>query len=200
MHVALIIPTICISCATEKYVTKGELREGAVNENSVCIVAETWDLKGDTISLPKNCTLRFAEGGIIQNGTVIGNNSAIKYDHPFIGSSLSLTGCVVRGKRAIRDKDVFLKVNHTQHEIQTLFNLCDGVKVDFSQGVYENVNRITIESNVDANFNNSTIKLYSTSTHVGDCFYMEPWVDRHLDYVKIKNLRIEGENKGIKGK
>lgn len=46
-------------------------------ENKTYVIRHNWDLKGETVSLPKGCTLKF-KGGSICNGTLIGNGTFIK--------------------------------------------------------------------------------------------------------------------------
>ena len=186
---------LCSSCATGAYVSVDDIKSGRAAENAVCIVTKSWDLKGDTVVLPNNCKLIFRKGGCISNGTLMGNNSIIKFGNPFIGDGLTISGCVVEGKGVIRDCDVFINVAHSQHEIQTLFDISGGHKIEFSQGVYENLDRVTINNNIDADFHNSMIWLFNDANRMGECFYMDPWVDKHLDYVRIKNLSIVGDRK-----
>ena len=187
------------SCATANYATIEDLRDGKVSDKSIYLVNKMLDLRGDTLILPQHCTLVFKNGGSIRNGTIIGNNAIIRYERPFIDDSVSITGCKITGKRVIIDREVFISIAHTQNEIQTLFGLSGGTKVLFTKGVYENIDRIAIDSNIEADFNNSTIKLYKDKTRIGECFFMEPWVDSDVDYVKIRNLTIEGAISGIKG-
>lgn len=168
-------------------------------EYSVCKINQMCDLEGDTVFIPRNCTLIFKKNGGIKNGFLKGENVRIKYSKPFIGESVIIQGCRIIGKKVIKDNDVFLAVAHTQGEIQTLFDLSHGIKVEFSQGCYQNIERIEINNSVDADFNNSIIQLYRDENHVGECFYMEPWVDKHIDYVKISNLKVIGERSGFKG-
>lgn len=46
-------------------------------ENKVYVIKQDWNLKGETLSLPKGCTLKF-KGGCISNGTLIGNGTVVK--------------------------------------------------------------------------------------------------------------------------
>lgn len=175
------------------------IQEQLCCSNTTYVIRDAIDLGGDTIMMPLSSVLKFKAGGSIKNGTLVGNNTKIKFARSFLGKGVKIIGCTVAGKRVIKDEDVFLSVSHSQDEIQTLFDISGGKRIVFTQGVYENIDRITITGNVDADFRNSTIKLYRDTKRVGECFYMKPWVDRHIGYVRIKNLRIEGESKGIKG-
>lgn len=47
--------------------------------NKVYVVKEDWDLKGEKVSLPQGCTLKF-EGGSIKNGTLVGNGTLVKME------------------------------------------------------------------------------------------------------------------------
>lgn len=181
------------SCATGAYVSVDDIKSGRATENAVCKVTKKWDLKGETVVLPNNCKLIFQKGGCISNGTLAGESSILKYDNPFIGNGVTIKGCFVEGKRVIRDIDVFLEVSHTQQEIQTLFDISGGHKIEFTQGVYENVDRITVSNNINADFHNCTINLYKDDSRMGECFYMEPWVDNGVEFVRIKNLNIVGD-------
>ena len=186
------------SCASGALLPFEKLMIEGGRENSIYKITDQFDLQGREIILPRNCTLIF-DGGRIKNGTIVGNNTIIKYPKPFIGDSLSINNCKIEGKRVVKDTDVFLNVSHTQDEIQTLFNISDGTRIEFSKGVYTNIEKIHINNNVEANFNNCDIQLFYDSNHVGECFYMEPWVDKKIDYVKLSNLTIRGQNKGFRG-
>lgn len=187
-------------CATGAYVSVDDLKKGKVGENAICRINKSWNLEGEIVELPHNCTLLFEKGGVIKNGTIKGNETKIKYSVPFIGEGVTITGCAVSDKRVIRDYEVFVDVQHTQYEIQTLFNISGGIRLDFSPGTYENVERIVISGDVDADFKNSTIRLKRDKNYLAECFYMQPWVDNHVNYVRIKNLKIVGEDKGFSGK
>ena len=173
--------------------------KNSFQDNTAYIITEAIDLKGKTIIFPQNCTLIFKNGGNIKNGTIVGNNTKIEYNCPFIGEDLVLKDCTIKGKRKIKDSEVFLTVSHTQYEIQTLFNLSDGIRIVFSKGVYKNIEKVEVNNNIEANFNNSTIQLYYNKEYVGECFYMEPWIDKHIDYFKINNVRIIGQRYGLSG-
>lgn len=197
---SLVIIFLC-SCSTVHYISTDELLKGmAVQGRFVCEIKENWDLKGKEVTIPACCTLIFRNGGYLSNGRIKGNNTIIKYDGPFIGESATFTGCHITGKKLIRDIDVYLKVAHTQDEIQMLFDMSHGSKLLFSQGVYENIEKIEIKNSIEADFNNCTINLKWDVFHVGECFYMEPWVDKSIGYVKIRNLKIRGHLKGVSSK
>ena len=151
------------------------------------------NLMNRTIVMGENTSLIFQDGSI-ENGRIIGNNTTIKYTAPFIGTGISFFGCVIKGKKVVRDKDVFLVVNHEQDEIQTLFDISGGLPLVFSQGTYHEVDKISINGNINANFNGSTIYLKEDIIHSGTCpcFYTEPWKDNRIDYFKIRNLNIVG--------
>ena len=185
-------------CSSEKFVTLDELQHGSYKQNITCVITKPWDLKGKSFLLPKNSTVFFKEGGCIKNGTLVGNSTKIKYKNPFIGDKVTIKKCRIIGQGVIRDKDVYITVKHTQNEIQTLFDIGGGAKLVFSNGNYHNVEKIEVNNNIDADFSNSTITLKYDKEHVGECFYMEPWVNKHVDFVKIKNLKIKGARDGIK--
>ena len=158
------------------------------------------DLQGQTIIMPANATLKFEKDCVLQNGHLIGNHTKILSTSPFLGRSITISGCELVGRKTIRDVDVFAKVQHTQYEIQTLFDVSGGKEISFSPGIYHDVEKIVINGNIKADFNNSTIQLFHDNDHVGECFYMEPQNVHRLDYVWIKNLKIKGYNKGYSGK
>lgn len=187
------------SCATGAYVSSDDFLNGRLKENMKYEINSIVDLKGTTVAIPSNCTIQFKKGGLITNGNIIGTNTVINYEAPFVGSSASIQGCKIEGRKVIKDKDVFVTVRHTQSEIQTLFDISGGKRLVFSTGEYHNVDRIQINGNIEADFNKSTIRLLKDSISIGNCFYMEPWVDNDIDYVKIKNLNIEGKRRGLTG-
>lgn len=186
-------------CASNRFVGSSEIISGQLEDNGVYKICSECDLKGTVVSLPENSVLVFKKGGTIKNGTLIGSNVKIEFEKPFIGESIIVRGCTVRGKRVLKDKEVFISVAHTQNEIQTLFDISGGIKIEFSKGVYQNVEKIVVNNNVDADFNNGTINLNYDKNYVGECFYMEADVNKHPDFFRIKNLAINGKIKGIKG-
>lgn len=194
-----LLTALVVSCSSARYVSLDELLKGTSQQNVVCVISTPWDLKGKTVSLPKNSTLVLKNGGYIKNGTLVGNNTKIKNKVPFVGEAVTIKGCYIVGKRVINDVDVFLSVTHTQNEIQTLFDISGGKRIKFSKGNYQGIEKIVINNNIDADFDSSTIILKSDKNYVAECFYMEPWVNKNIDYVKIKNLTIKGKRNGVKG-
>ena len=194
-----LVVTFFYGCSSGRYVTLDELQRGTTKRDITCVITKPWDLKRKTVLLPKSSTLIFKNGGCIKNGTLVGNSTMIKCENPFIGEKVTIKKCRIIGQGVIRDKDVYLTVKHTQNEIQTLFDIGGGAKLVFSNGNYQNVEKIEISNNVEADFCSSTINLKYDKEHVGECFYMEPWVNKHIEYVKIKNLTINGKRDGIKG-
>lgn len=70
------------------------LEQANINKpNTVYVVRYDFCLGGATITLPKNSTLKF-EGGSIDNGTIIGNNSSIvsDVDKTILGKDLVIEG------------------------------------------------------------------------------------------------------------
>lgn len=70
------------------------LEQANINKpNTVYVVRYDFCLGGATITLPKNSTLKF-EGGSIDNGTIIGNNSSIvsDIDKTILGKDLVIEG------------------------------------------------------------------------------------------------------------
>ena len=194
-----LVLTLLYGCSSGRYVSLDELQKGSLQEGAVCVITKPWDLQGKTVSLPKNSTLIFKEGGSIKNGTLTGDNTKIKYKTPFIGESVTVNNCKIVGKRIVRDNEVFLSVKHSQNEIQTLFNISGGKKLVFSKGEYQNIEKIVINNNIQADFSGSTIALKYNNEYVAECFYMEPWFDKQIDFVKIKNLKIKGKLNGVNG-
>ncbi len=187
------------SCATGKYIGIDELTSGNLTAGGVYKIRSECNLMGGVVLLPNNSLLEFMDGGSIRNGSIIGQNVRLRYHNPFLGDSINIQGCVIDGKGVIRDKDVFISVAHTQKEIQLLFDISGGAKVVFSPGIYQNVERIDINNDIDADFSNSTITLKSDKNYVAECFYMEPWLNKNIDHVKVKNLTIKGKRSGVKG-
>lgn len=174
-----------------------DFREVSLRENTTYKISKPIDLKGDMVTVPKNCTLSFTRGGSISNGVIKGNNTVIRYSSPFLGKNVVFKSCSIGGKSLVKDSDVFLKVMHNQYEIQTLFDISGGTRIEFSSGLYNDVERININNNVNAYFNNSEIRLRWGSNYVAECFYMEPWIDKGIKFVKINDLKITGKRSGI---
>ena len=70
------------------------LEQANINKpNTIYVIRYDFCLGGDTITLPKNSTLKF-EGGSIDNGTIVGNNSSIvsDVDKVILGKDLIIEG------------------------------------------------------------------------------------------------------------
>ena len=199
LHIGILLLLLYSNCAWGAKVNINQDNCKDLRENTMYVINSPWDLKGDTLQIPKGCTLFFKKNGKIENGMVVGIDTKIKFIAPFVGKAVSFQGCRIVGKRKLYDKDVFIAVNHSQQEIQTLFDIGNGIKLEFSQGTYENVEKIQINNNVNACFNNSTIKLNHDQYHIGECFYMEPWVNKDVKYCRIKDLTIEGGTSWVQG-
>lgn len=195
--VIILLFDISLSRAALVYVSD-KTRLEHLSPGDLCIINQEYDLKGKTILLPKNCTLVFKKDSFIKNGELIGKETVLRFEKPFIGDSVSVYGCRISGKNIIRDTDVFINVSHTQKEIQTLFNMSRGIKLDFSYGVYEGIEKVEVNNNIQADFNNSIIKLNWDRHHVGGCFFMDPFEDKSIDFFKISNLTIIGQYVGVK--
>lgn len=199
VFIASLVLLFCSSCAPWVLLTMADIQQDRIQENTIYRIDEEIDLQGLSITLPLNCTLCFSDNGCLKNGTIIGQNTLIRYTKPFIGESLTVKGCTIIGKELIKDTEVFLSVNHTQNEIQTLFDISGGIKLKFSKGTYKGIEKIVVDRDIDADFSNSTIQLYHDKCYVAECFYMEPWVDKHVNFFRIKNLVIKGKRSGFKG-
>ncbi len=186
-----------VNCSAGFIISSTDLFRGNLAENAVYEITQPCDLKGETIFLPSNCTLVFKQDGYLFNGTIVGDKTNIRFTTPFIGDNVILKDCKIIGKKIIRDKDVFLTISHSQTEIQTLFDLSDGVRIEFSKGVYSNIEKILINRNVEAHFNNSEIRLHWENNYVAECFFMEPWVDKQIDFFKVYDLKITGRRDGV---
>lgn len=51
---------------------------GKLHEGATIVIRTTVDLKGESVNIPKNCTLVFKRRGRITNGTLIGNETSVK--------------------------------------------------------------------------------------------------------------------------
>ena len=78
-HLCLALVLSFSGCATGTYVTSDDLLRGNVKDNSVRVISENWNLKGEIVTIPANCTLSFKKGSYVYNGTINGNNTKIKY-------------------------------------------------------------------------------------------------------------------------
>lgn len=61
------------------------------NEGIIYNIRYKFDLHGETVTVPKNCTLWFKPGGSISNGTIIGQNSRIIADEK-VFDNISING------------------------------------------------------------------------------------------------------------
>ena len=70
-------------------------------ENEVYEIKHTFDLQGETISLPKGCTLFFRCGGCLTNGTIKGENVTIRLRDRCL-SHISVEGGIKANKSVIK--------------------------------------------------------------------------------------------------
>ena len=185
------------SCSPTIIIQSNDLLKNKMVGNAFYVINQPIDLKCKTVTLPENCTLAFKGQGNISNGVLNGMGTKIEYNHPFIGENVIINGCVISGKSTIRDNEVFISVTHSQKEIQTLFDISGGRSIVFSKGLYVIKQRIDINNNIDASFNGSEIRLDTGEGYAGECFYMEPWVNKRIDYIKIRDLTIRGRGDDI---
>lgn len=69
---------------------KNILTQDMINQaNTIYEIRYDFDLNGKTINVPENCTLRF-EGGSLNNGIIIGNNSTYIYNKHLIFKDIQL--------------------------------------------------------------------------------------------------------------
>lgn len=186
-----------VSCSPRLIVRIDDFQKVVFRENTIYEIDRPWDLNGRKVAMPKNCTLIFKRKGSISNGIIDGNGTKLQYSVPFIGDNVSLSGCTIEGGSIIRDSDVFVTVKHCQNEIQTLFDISNGKRIEFTKGIYKDVEKVLINNSIDAHFNNSEIVLRWSHDYLAECFYMEPWRDSNLDYVKINDLKVTGRRDGI---
>ena len=196
-HYVLLSYFSLVSCSPRLIVNLNEFREVGLKENTTFRISKPIDLKGEIVTIPKNCTLFFTRGGSISNGEIKGDSTIIRYSSPFLGNNVIFNDCSIGGKSLVKDSEVFLKVTHNQYEIQTLFDISGGKRIEFSPGIYNDIEKIEINNNVDAYFNNSEIRLKWGSNYVAECFYMEPWINKGIQFVKINDLKITGKRNGI---
>lgn len=72
--------------------TEKPLAEQMVQENTIYEIRYDFDLNGETLEVPVNCVLDFKGGGF-SNGTILGSNTTIKAEKPFvIFDNVNITG------------------------------------------------------------------------------------------------------------
>lgn len=76
-------------------VVKNILTQNMINKpNTIYEIRYDFDLNGETINIPENCTLKF-EGGSLNNGTLNFNNSVIKTSQKEIFNTLNINGSIL---------------------------------------------------------------------------------------------------------
>ena len=151
------------------------------------------DLKGRTLSIPKGIVFDCREG-VVHNGRVIGNQSKLIYNAPFIGEGVIIEGCYVDDKEVYSDQ-VLVKNHFSNQDIHNVFNLVkDGATVVFEQGIYKDVTRVCFNKNITIDFSNSIIESkvdqygLSSSVFLTD---VEPLL--RIKNIAIKNVTIDGK-------
>lgn len=163
-------------------------------EDTVYTIRENYDLKGNEITFPKGCVLRF-EGGCLRNGTIIGKQTTLQYDNPFLNNVL------VKGEfetnKVPMDTEIFIDSNYNGNRIKSLMNIY-GVdeKIIFAANEYSDVEAIELKRNIDIDFSGSILRMKLDSYGLPDIFIYVNEKDEtsgsYLDFFKLSNVTIIG--------
>lgn len=162
--------------------------------NTVYEVRHSFNLKQQTIMLPPGCTLVF-KGGSLKNGVLVGNNTIVDYDRPFL-NKVCLKGTFETDAIPV-DTEIFKdKCNNTDRIKSMLCIYGKNNKLVFSNNKFDNVETIELTRNVDIDFSNSTIKLKLDQGGLPTSFILteekKAESKSFLDFFKLKNARIIG--------
>ena len=165
-----------------------------VSPNTTYVIRYDFDLGGGTLTVPEGCTLDF-QGGSIRNGTLVGLDTRLTFNAPFLyGVRLSGT---FRVKGECKDTSIFLDSEFNTARIESmlcLYNESDTLL--FSEHTYVDVETITLSRSVRMNFGGSTIRLLLEESGLPVTFITTPRKqmseEKYLDFVEIGNVSIVG--------
>lgn len=112
IFVFLVLLFFC-SCSQvlRSYSTGNKLHAGKV------IIDRNVDLGGKIFSVPEGCTLVFRNKGLISNGTIIGNNTKIKYN------GTCFDKVIIKGTWCVPEIRSSMFITHDDNSLANLFNL-----------------------------------------------------------------------------
>lgn len=145
-------------------VVKNILTQDMINQpNTIYEIRYDFDLNGQTINVPENCTLKF-EGGSLNNGSINGNNTIIKADLIYIFKNI-ITNGTYKINKSYPEWFGATYTNDDTNAIQKAFNLKSG-EVYFSCGDYK------ISKTITSNYSNMTCNGGVTITAISEIDYM----------------------------
>ena len=173
-------------------------------KEAVYLIRNEIDLKGETVSIPLNCTLRF-DGGAMKNGTLIYNNTYIEGNYKLY--------CKCRGTVANNIVEPHMygargdaKSDDT-NAIQQSIN--SGKQVLFRRGTYLTSAPIVFDrQNFIVDFNFATIKktgnkgynyIYDSFdfNRIPCVFLIKPYKSNTSGHIVVRNLILDGDKNNI---
>lgn len=164
-------PDVCWGCKDRVLNPSKPLQQQLTKARGTYIIEHVFDLKGQTLSLPKRATLLFRNGGEFQNGTIVFNNTKLEGSPSFL--------CKVAG--TIRNNglyvDWFLQDNNLDFlNTADFYSIADGHEIIFSNKEYT-VSTLMPDKRYfiklkDAKFigNNATVKVVNNDEEMGAIF------------------------------
>lgn len=203
--------TVCAKRADALEGDKILSQEIMCKKNAVYTILYDYNLNGDTIAVPDNCTLRF-KGGSISNGYLFGSNFRIEGDSRLLNVEI-LSGCIKIDGCSFIEKNAS-KTKDNSHQFQLFIKSISNCKAKGFFSSDRNIgiaSRVYLHSNITIDFTNAiiykqnryaTIRSYGMCTKTYDtenvnikniCFINENDY-RHdcFELVGIKNLTIDG--------
>ena len=175
----------------------------SVGESDVIYrIVETVDLKGETLTIPANCTLEFA-GGSFKNGTIIGSNTKIKAGlQKIFNTDITLSGTWIADSLSPEHFGI-IGIDATQDTtyIQKALDCCSAINiktVKLQNKTYQISSSLLIQSNIKLEgaasrvWNNGSATILSLAENVVG-------ITVESTGVEINDLKITGNttNTGI---
>lgn len=166
-------------------------------DNTIYYIQYDYDLNGQTITVPENCVLEF-DGGSLSNGTLVGNDTFIYYDSPFL-NNIILEGRYLSDNVTV-DTEIFIDSVFDTNRIKSIFCIYNPLnKIVFSNNTYNNITAIELSRDIDIDFGgsvfNMAIETGSVNYGLPSSFIVMEYKQRdapNIDFVKIKNAKIIG--------
>lgn len=167
----LFSPYVCWGYNEKVLSPSKPLQAQLMREYDTYIVKDRFDLRGQALSLPKNATLEFKDGGAFHNGTVIFNNTKLE-GRPSI--LCKVAGTIVNKELYV---DWFIREDNLDFlKTAEFFSIASGHEIIFSNQTYL-VSKLMLDNRYsiqlkDARLigNNATVKVVNNDEVLGSMF------------------------------
>lgn len=163
-------------------------------QNTIYVIQYDFDLGGESVTIPENCVLEF-DGGSLRNGTLVGNNTYLKYNAPFLYNCV-LTRTFIQESDVV-DEDVY-KIAYSQFKYgQSLLAIhSPNEKVIFKKKTFNSFETLTVDRNLNIDFDGSILNMELDSDGLPLSLIFTESTERTdgciHQFIKVSNANIVG--------